>query len=92
MKVYVVEVFSRNDEQNEYSSGVLNVLTKEKKAIDFAREYAFNNVTHFGFMVEEKTQENVKYLCCLSNDPDNDEVEYLKCEVITVTEHELKEE
>lgn len=92
MKVYVVEVFSRNDEYNEYSSGVLNVFAKEDKAIDFAREYAFKNAKYYGYIVEEKTQDNVKYLCCISNDPDNTEAEYIKCEVITVTEHELKED
>lgn len=89
MKVYVIEEFQRNDEYCEYSSRVVDVYTDKETAIKQARVYAIDNIPGYLCMREDKPYDNLMYYCCLDIEYDN-EAEYPKYMVITVTEHELK--
>lgn len=92
MKVYVIEEFTRNDETCEHGSSVVDVYTEQSIAIKNAKEYAVKHIDYYGHMREDEESENeLKYYCCLDCDPDNKK-EYANYMVVTVTEHELKEE
>lgn len=92
MKVYVIEEFTRNDETCEHGSSVVDVYTEQSIAIKNAKEYAVKHIDYYGHMREDDVPEdNLRYYCCLDADP-NDEKELAKYMVVTVTEHELKEE
>lgn len=92
MKVFVVDSFIRDDKNLEHSSGVIDVFSNLDAAIKCAKVEAMNNIDYYmNIKIDElEDTEKTKFYCCLDKDP-SDEAEYPQYMVITVTEHELKE-
>lgn len=90
MKAYVIEEFTRDDEICEHDSKVIDVYANECRAIEKAKEHAIKYLDYYKYMRVDEPNKNLKYCCCLDADPNN-EAEYPKYMIITVTEHEIKD-